>query len=330
MMSNQAQSGEPFTVLRGESGPDRALQGAVVAIGNFDGVHRGHRAVIAAAIMRAQKLGRPAAALTFEPHPRSFFRPDQPLFRLTDEHAKLRLFAGAGLDGAIVLPFDAELAALSAHDFISQILLERLAVSGISVGFDFHFGLNRAGSPAYLSAQGTKSGFAVDIVPRFELAGRVVRSGLVRAALSAGRIAEANDLLGYPWFVSAKVIHGDERGRKLGFPTANMLLDPECGLAHGIYAVRVGIEGRRYDGVASFGRRPMFDRGVVLLEVFVFDFSGDLYGTMIDVAFIDWIRPEEKLKSIEELVQRMDQDACIARAVLARVPNAFPHLVRQI
>jgi riboflavin kinase/FMN adenylyltransferase len=325
-MTNQAQPGEPFTVLRGESGRDGALQGAVVAIGNFDGVHRGHRAVIAAAIRRAQELARPAAALTFEPHPRSFFRPDQPLFRLTDEQAKLRLFAGAGLDGAIVLPFDSELAALSEHDFISRILLERFAVAGVSVGFDFHFGLNRAGSPAYLSAQGAKSGFAVDIVPRFEHAGRVVRSGLVRAALSAGRIAEANDLLSYPWFVSAKVIHGDERGRKLGYPTANMLLDPQCALAHGIYAVRVGIEGRRYDGVASFGRRPMFDQGVVLLEVFVFDFSDDLYGTMIDVAFIDWIRSEQKFESIKELVLRMDEDARIARAALGRVPNAFPRL----
>jgi riboflavin kinase/FMN adenylyltransferase len=194
------------------------------------------------------------------------------------------------------------------------------------VGFDFHFGLNRGGSPAYLSERGAQSGFAVDIVPRFEHAGRVVRSGLVRAALSAGRVTEASDLLGYPWFVSAKVIHGDERGRKLGYPTANMLLDPQCGLAHGIYAVRVGIDGRRYDAVASFGRRPMFDQGVVLLEVFIFDFFDDLYGRVIDVAFIDWIRPELKLNSTQELVQRMDQDVRIARTALARVPNAFPLL----
>jgi riboflavin kinase / FMN adenylyltransferase len=325
-MSNQAQPRAPFVVVRGERNRDHALRGAVVAIGNFDGVHRGHRAVIAAAIRRAQALGRPAAALTFEPHPRSFFRPDQPLFRLTDEHAKLRLLAGTGLHGAIVLPFDTELAALTAQEFIRGILLERFAVSGVAVGFDFHFGLNRAGSPEYLSAQGTECGFAVDIVPRFEHAGRLVRSGLVRAALGAGRMAEANDFLSYPWFVSAKVIHGDERGRKLGYPTANTRLAPECGLAHGIYAVRLRIYERRYDGVASFGRRPTFDQGIVLLEVFVFDFSGDLYGKGIDVAFIDWIRPEQKFETVKELVLRMDEDTRVARAALARSPGAFPCL----
>jgi riboflavin kinase / FMN adenylyltransferase len=139
-------------------------------------------------------------------------------------------------------------------------------------------------------------------------------------------VNEANALLGYPWFVSAEVLHGDKRGRKLGYPTANLRLDPDCGLAHGIYAARVGVDGRRYDGVASFGRRPMFDQGVVLLEVFIFDFSGDLYGNVIDVAFIDWIRPERKFDSIEELVQRMDEDARTARAALTRAGDAFPRL----
>jgi riboflavin kinase/FMN adenylyltransferase len=328
-MNDQPKPREPpFIVIRGEGALDEALSGAVVAIGNFDGVHRGHRAVIAAALKRAQGLRRPAAALTFEPHPRSVFRPDEALFRLTDERAKLRLLAGIGLDGAIVLPFDAELAGLSAQEFISRILLARLAVGGVVIGFDFHFGLNRAGSPDYLAAQGAKFGFAVDVVPRFEDAGRLVRSGLIRAALSAGRITEANELLGYPWFLSAEVVHGDERGRKLGYPTANLRLDPDCGLAHGIYAVRVGVEGRRYGGVASFGRRPMFDQGTVLLEVFIFDFSDDLYGKVIDVAFIDWIRPERKFKSVDDLVQRMNEDARAARAALTRAGDAFPRLGR--
>jgi riboflavin kinase / FMN adenylyltransferase len=298
----------------------------VVAIGNFDGVHRGHRAVIAAALARAKLLGRPAAALTFEPHPRSVFRPDEPLFRLTDERAKLRLLATTGLDGAIVLRFDAALAGLSAQDFISRILVGRFAVAGVAIGFDFHFGLNRAGSPDFLAAQGARQGFAVDVVPRFEDAGRPVRSGPIRAALAAGRVAEATELLGYPWFVSAEVVHGDKRGRELGYPTANLRVDPACGLAHGIYAVRVGIGERRYDGVASFGRRPMFDQGTVLLEVFLFDFSGNLYGEVIDVAFIDWIRPELKLDSVEALVRRMDEDSRLARASLARAGDAFPKL----
>ena len=325
-MNNQPQPPKPFVVVRGEASAEHALDGAVVAIGNFDGVHRGHRAVIAAALARAKALSRPAAALTFEPHPRRFFRPDEPLFRLTDERAKLRLLAATGLSGAIVLRFDAALASLSAHDFIARILLARFAVAGVAIGFDFHFGLNRAGSPDYLAAQGAKLGFVVDIVPRFEDAGGPVRSGPIRAALAAGRIAEANTLLGYPWFVSGKVIHGDKRGRELGFPTANMRLDPDCGLKHGIYAVRVGVGERRYDGVASFGRRPMFDEGTVLLEAFLFDFAGDLYGEMIDVAFVEWIRPEHTFDSVEDLVRRMNEDAKLARAALAAAPDAFPRL----
>ena len=327
-MTDQPQPREPFVVVRGEAPADHALDGAVVAIGNFDGVHRGHRAVIAAALARAKALGRKAAALTFEPHPRIFFRPDEPLFRLTDERAKLRLLAATGLNGAIVLRFDAALAGLSAQDFVTRLLVGRFAVAGVAIGFDFHFGLNRAGSPDYLAAQGAKLGFAVDVVPRFEDAGGPVRSGPIRAALAAGGVAQANELLGYPWFVSAEVVHGDKRGRELGYPTANLRLDPACGLKHGIYAVRVGVGERRYDGVASFGRRPMFDQGTVLLEVFLFDFSGDLYGEVIDVAFIDWIRPELKFDSVEDLVRRINEDARLARAALAAAPDAFPKLGR--
>jgi riboflavin kinase/FMN adenylyltransferase len=282
--------------------------------------------VIAAALARAKTLGRPAAALTFEPHPRAFFQPDAPLFRLTDERAKLRLLAATGLDGAIVLRFDAALARLSAEAFVTRILVQQLAVAGVAIGFDFHFGLNRAGSPDYLAAQGARLGFAVDIVPRFEDAGRPVRSGPIRAALAAGNIDEAHELLGYPWFVSAEVVHGDKRGRELGYPTANLRLDPSCGVRHGIYAVRVGLGDRRLDGVASFGRRPTFDDGAVLLEVFLFDFTGDLYGKIIDVAFVEWIRPELKFDSVAELVRRMDEDSRIARAALARMPDAFPQL----
>ncbi len=325
-MTDKLPPREPFVVVRGEAPADHALDGAVVAIGNFDGVHRGHRAVIAAVLARAKALGRAAAALTFEPHPRSFFRPEESLFRLTDERAKLRLLAATGLGGAIVLRFDAALAGLSAQDFVERILVGRFAVAGVAIGPDFHFGLKRAGSPDYLAAQGAKLGFAVDVVPRFEDAGRPVRSGPIRAALAAGRVAEANELLGYPWFVSAEVVHGDKRGRDFGYPTANLRLDPACGLKHGIYAVRVGVGGRRYDGVASFGRRPMFDQGTVLLEVFLFDFSGDLYGEVIDVAFIDWIRPELKFDRVEDLVRRMNEDARLARAALSAAPDAFPKL----
>jgi riboflavin kinase / FMN adenylyltransferase len=312
-----------FLVVR-DSAPDDALRGAVVAIGNFDGVHRGHRAVIGAALDQARALGRPAAALTFEPHPRAYFNPGEPLFRLTDEAVKLRLLASTGLDGAIVLTFDAALAGLSAEAFVERILVERFAVSGAVIGFNFHFGMNRAGSPDFLKAQGKKYGFAVEVVPRFEDNGRPVSSGPIRAALAAGRLDQAAEFLGYPWFVSGEVIHGDKRGRELGFPTANLKLDAACGLRHGIYAVRVGVGGRRYDGVASFGRRPMFDTGAVLLEVFLFDFAGDLYGQNIDVAFIDWIREERMFDSAAALIAQMQDDSRLARDALARSGDAFP------
>jgi riboflavin kinase/FMN adenylyltransferase len=312
-----------FLVVR-DTAPDGALRGAVLAMGNFDGVHRGHQAVIAVARKRASEFGRPAGVLTFEPHPRDFFHPAEPLFRLTDEAAKLRLLAAAGLDGAVVLTFNAALAATTAEDFVAHILVGRFAVSGVIVGFNFHFGKNRAGSPAFLTEQGRKYGFAVDIVPPFELDGRPVSSGPIRDALIAGRVTDAAALLGFPWFVSGKVIHGDKRGRELGFPTANLELEASCGLRHGVYAVRVGVDGRRYDGVANFGRRPMFDSGAVLLEVFLFDFAGDLYGRDIDVAFIDWIREEKLFSSVGELVRNMDNDAAQARAVLANARDVFP------
>ena len=324
-MTDRLQPTQPFAVVR-DGAPIGALAGAVVAIGNFDGVHRGHRAVIAAAMTRARALGCPAAALTFEPHPRRFFYPEEPSFRLTTEADKLRLLAATGLNGAIVLTFDAALAGLSADDFIARILIERLAIRGAVIGFNFHFGHERSGSPAYLAAAGEKHGFAVDVVAQFRDDGRPVSSGAVRTALAAGKVAEAAELLGYPWFVSGTVIDGDKRGRTLGYPTANIAAHPECGLAHGIYAVRVGLGEKRYDGVASFGRRPMFDTGTVLLEVFLFDFTGDLYGETLDVAFIAWIRPEERFATVEDLVHRMDEDARLARTALARAPDAFPPL----
>jgi riboflavin kinase/FMN adenylyltransferase len=192
------------------------------------------------------------------------------------------------------------------------------------IGFNFHFGMNRAGSPDFLKAQGRKHGFAVEVVPRFEDQGRPVSSGPIREALAAGLLDQAAEFLGYPWFVSGPVIHGDKRGRELGFPTANLVLDAACGLRHGIYAVRVSVGGRRYDAVASFGRRPMFDTGAVLLEVFLFDFAGDIYGQNIDVAFIDWIRQERMFDSAAALIVQMQDDSRLAREALARAGDAFP------
>jgi riboflavin kinase/FMN adenylyltransferase len=264
--------------------------------------------------------------LTFAPHPRLFLRPQDALFQLSSERDRLRLLAASGLDGAIVMTFDAALAATTAADFIEAILVGRFGIGGAAIGFDFHFGNKRAGSPAYLAEQGARLGFAVDIVPPLEDEGRPVSSGAVRAALSQGKVVEATELLGAPWFVSGEVIHGAKRGRELGFPTANVRLDGSCGLKHGIYAVRVAVGAKRHDGVANFGVRPMFGGGAPLLEVFLFDFDGDLYGQTIDVAFIGWIRHEQKFSSVEVLKRHILADAGQARDVLKRAGKAFPKL----
>lgn len=317
-----------FTVIRDDTPAIAIRKGAVVALGNFDGVHLGHRVVLKAALDLAARRGAPAMAVTFEPHPRSFFSPNAPQFRLTDERARLRLLAGAGLSGAVVMTFDAARAGTSAEDFIARDLVGRLGVTGVVAGYDFHFGKGRRGSPDLLRAMGDQLGFEVFVQPHVDLDGRAVSSTAIRNALGQGEVGEANALLGYPWFVSGEVIHGEKRGRDLGYPTANIRLDQACGLKHGIYAVRVGLDGTRYDGVASFGRRPTFDNGAALLEVFLFDFKGDLYGKTLDVAFIAFLREEAKFDSIDALVRQMDDDSTRARALLAAQPEAFPALGR--
>jgi riboflavin kinase/FMN adenylyltransferase len=316
---------QPFIVVHDDA-PAAALHGGVAAIGNFDGVHRGHRAVIDAAIARAAALDAPAVAVTFEPHPRNVLRPSDPVFRLTDAPSKLRLLATSGLAGALVLTFDRAFAAMSAEEFVTRVLVGRLGIRGATIGFDFHFGHQRRGSPAFLAEQGKRHGFSVETAPPLEDEGRPVSSSSIRAALADGRVVEAAELLGYPWFAAGTVRQGDQRGRDLGFPTANIALDPHCGLKHGIYAVRARAAGAIRDGVASFGTRPTFDNGAPLLEVHLFDFSGDLYGAPIDVAFIGWIRPELKFDSVDALIARMNHDARLARLALARVPGAFPPL----
>lgn len=319
-----------FSVIRDTTPASAITKGAVVAMGNFDGVHLGHRVVISAAIDMARKLGKPAYAVTFEPHPRSFFSPNTPQFRLSDEAAKLRLLAGTGLDGAVVMTFDGARAGTSAQDFINHDLIGRLGISGIAVGYDFHFGKGRAGSPSLLASEAPRLGIEVHIQSHVDILDRPVSSTAIRDALAEGHVTDATDMLGGPWFVSGEVIHGEKRGRDLGYPTANIRLDRNCGLKHGIYAVRAGIgQGKdrvRVDGVASFGRRPTFDNGAPLLEVFLFDFKGDLYGQRLDVAFIGFIRDELKFDGVDALVRQMDDDSAKARALLAAAPDAFPVL----
>ncbi|MDF2994833.1 MAG: riboflavin biosynthesis protein RibF [Xanthobacteraceae bacterium] len=306
----------PFTVVSGDTPVPDDLRGAVVAIGNFDGVHRGHRAVIGTAIEQARSLDCPALALTFEPHPRAFFRPDEPLFRLTPAPVKLTRLEETGLDGTVVLGFDAALAAKDAETFVRDILVERLGVRMVVAGFDFHFGKARGGSPIFLREAGKRHGFAVEIVPPLLDEGAQISSSAIRSALAQGRVEQAADMLGAPYVVEAEVVHGDKRGRDLGYPTANMVLDPSIALAHGIYAVTAEFDGVVHPAVASFGRRPTFDGGAPKLEVFVFDFHGDLYGKTLRVAFRAFLRPELKFDSLEALIVQMDKDSVQARAIL--------------
>jgi riboflavin kinase / FMN adenylyltransferase len=315
-----------FLVIRDTTPATAIPKGTVVAMGNFDGVHLGHRAVIEAALQMGRSHGRPALAVTFEPHPRSFFSPNTPQFRLTDEAGKLRLLAGTGLAGAVVMTFDKNRAGTTAQHFIHHDLIERLGISGIAVGYDFHFGKGRVGSPSLLVSEAPRLGIEVDVQAHIDIAERPVSSSAIRMALAEGQIEDATAMLGGPWFVNGEVIHGEKRGRDLGYPTANIRLDKNCGLKHGIYAVRVGRGSERFDGVASFGRRPTFDNGAPLLEVFLFDFKGDLYGTRLDVAFIGFIRDELKFDNIDALIRHMDDDSARTRAMLAAAPDAFPKL----
>ena len=319
-----------FTVIRDTTPASAMPKGSVVAMGNFDGVHLGHRAVIAAALEMSRTHRQPAFAVTFEPHPRRFFSPNTPQFRLTDETGKLRLLAGTGLAGAVVMTFDKKRAGTSAQDFIHHDLIERLGITGIAVGYDFHFGKGRVGSPSLLVSEGPRLGIEVDVQAHVDIDERPVSSSAIRMALAEGEIEAATAMLGGPWFISGEVIHGEKRGRDLGYPTANIRLDKDCGLKHGIYAVRValGQDNERVflEGVASFGRRPTFDNGSPLLEVFLFDFRGDLYGKTLDVAFIAFLREELKFDGIDALVRQMNDDSSRARGALAAAPDAFPRL----
>ncbi len=306
--------------------PPPGLEGAVVTIGNFDGVHRGHVAVLKRALAMAAKLRRPCAVVTFEPHPSDFFFGAGTIFRLTPAETKAAALARLGIDAMIVLNFDATLAALSPEEFVRDVLVRRLKVGGVVVGYDFRFGKGRAGTPAFLAEAGARFGFSVEIVEQIsaDASGSIepASSTATRRALEAGDVERARLLLGHPYFVVGEVVHGEKRGAKLGFPTANLRLDSSARLRQGIYAVGVTIDGALYGGVASFGTRPTFGDGAPLLEVFVFDFSGDLYGKTIEVAFVGFIRDEQKFGHLEDLVAQMRRDAAAARKMLAERAGA--------
>jgi len=294
-------------------------RGASAAIGNFDGVHLGHQSVIDLA--RAAAPDAPLGVVTFEPHPRVYFNPDIPPFRLMSRAARASRLQKLGVERLYELPFNAGLAGLSPEEFAARVIRDGLGLRHVVVGADFCFGHKRAGTAASLVEFGAEMGFGVTIAPLLERGTATVSSTAIRVALRAGQTREAAAMLGHWHRIEGPVIGGEQRGRELGYPTANMSIDDLHPPAFGVYAVLVDVlEGPhqgQYHGVASLGVRPMFGENRPNLETFVFDFSGDLYGTQLSVALIEHLRGEEKFDSLEALITQMDRDSAQARAILA-------------
>lgn len=303
-------------LLRASASFPPALRGAVAAIGNFDGVHLGHRALIQAAKTEAENTAKPLVVMTFEPHPRRFFLPSAPPFRLDALETKARILEGLGVNATLALPFTAELASQSPQDFVDHILARDLGLSHVVVGYDFTFGKARAGDTAMLRELGAGHNIGVTVV-QAQGDAEVYSSTRVRRLLEAGDVANANRILGRPWEIVGIVEHGDKRGRELGYPTANVALTDFQVPKFGIYAVRCVIDGERHDGVASLGIRPTFaGQTDVKLEVYLFDFSGDLYGRSLRVEFHCFLRPEAKFEGVEALKVQIAADVEAAKALL--------------
>jgi len=305
-----------FRRVWGLEGIPESIKGAMVAIGNFDGLHRGHQYALRRLRERAHAAGVPAVMLTFEPHPRDVFAPAPFMFRLTTEDAKTRIAAALGLDGIVIQPFNREFSQIAAEDFVSRFLVSELAVTGVTVGADFHFGHQRRGTPEFLKAAGAARGFSVEVLDLLDEGDDRVSSSRIRAALTEGDIATATRLLGYHWFFSGRVALGDQRGRTLGFPTANMPTPVGFSLAQGVYAVKARLGERLLDGVAAYGK-PMFNNERPPFETVLFDFAGDIYGAELAVSLVAHIRGQMVFSGLDGLIAQMTDDAARARAVLA-------------
>jgi riboflavin kinase/FMN adenylyltransferase len=306
-------------IIRGAAEASAEDRGATAALGNFDGVHRGHAAVLAAA--REAAPDAPLAAATFDPHPRRFFAPDAPPFELMDFDAKARRLQMQGVDVLFAIPFDAALAGMTAEQFCEDVLHGRLGLCNVAVGADFCFGKGRSGDVETLRHEGARLGFGVTVVDLHDVAGAAVSSTAIRAALAEGRPQDAAAMLGHLHRIEGVVEHGDRRGRTLGYPTANLALGRLALPRFGVYAVTAqvldGPHAGRFTGVASLGVRPMFGENRPNLETHIFDFAGDLYGARLSVALIAFLRPELTFGSVEDLVTQMDADSAQARDILA-------------
>jgi riboflavin kinase/FMN adenylyltransferase len=295
----------------------QALRGAIIALGNFDGFHQGHQAVVGTALDWARREGRPAIVATFDPHPVRHFLPDAEPFRLTTLDQRQELFAAFGADAMLVFHFDGVLAGMTAQHFIADLLGRDLGVAGVVTGEDFTFGKGRSGNPHVLKEFGALHGIAARTVGAVDDGAGTVSSSRIRDALRAGDCATATRLLTRPFAIRGAVQHGDKLGRTIGYPTANLALGSYLRPRYGIYAVTGRLpDGRTVQGAANMGIRPTFDPPKELLEPFFFDFSGDLYGQEIEVAFHHFLRPEAKFDSLEALTAQMERDCAEARVLM--------------
>lgn len=302
-------------VIRDGSPHPAAIKGCVLALGNFDGLHLGHQAVIGRARELAQKHGVPLAVMTFEPHPRRVFKPELPPLRILPLREKIRLLSKMGVEYLRIVRFSKRFAQTTAEDFVTHMLHQELGVSHVVTGDDFTFGHNREGNAAYLQSLASKLGFAAVACAQLDVGGERCSSTRIRDVLAAGDVAGAAKLLGWPYALSGPVRHGDKRGQVLGFATANILPPPIFLPKLGIYAVRVHVAGKPVKGVASLGVRPNYPLQKPLLEVHLLDWQGDLYGQKLDVEFVQYLRPEQKFDSEEALKTQMAQDCAQARKV---------------
>ena len=297
--------------------PD-AFRGAVAALGNFDGFHLGHQAVVGRAVQRGAHERRPVIVATFDPHPVRHFKPDLPPFRLTSLDQRQALFAAAGADAMLVFQFDAQLASTTAQDFVGDIMARQIGAAAVVTGEDFTFGKGRGGNSEVLRTLGKAHGMAAETVAPVEIDGTRISSGRIRELLEAADPGAATRLLTRPFAIAGEVERGDGRGHDLGWPTANVRLGSYLRPAYGIYAVRVRLDdGSEHDGVASLGIRPMFEPPEELLEAHLFDFAGDLYGRTIEVMLHHYLRPEAKFEDLDALMRQMAKDAEGARQLLA-------------
>jgi len=301
-----------------------SLKGAALAIGNFDGVHRGHQAVLLEAKRIAGAEGRRSGAVVFDPHPRAFFAPDQPFFYLTPLPLKLELLAELGLDQTFVIPFTRELSSLSADDFATKVVGEGLGASHVVVGYDFTYGKGRTGTTEGLKAIGRAKGFGVDVVAPVGEGGAPFSSSRIRDHLRKGEMREAAEQLGYWWRIRGRVGKGHGRGKGLGFPTLNLPLADGQDVAHGIYAMRVYHKGRRHDAAGYVGSSPTFGPGAPALEAYLLDFAGDLYGEDVELEFIAKLRGDRAFADGEALAKQMRDDCEAARIVLRAIEHDDP------